>query len=135
MVLDHPNGFRGYGFQTKEIQQAMRIGHTTANTDDKLFRYSRLSDDHTGKATEYVEDNKHSKLFDEMSIAQWNNYLDDAKKEKEAEDRRQAREEERKRKRQQGKDEKKKKRKGEDQSGPSRHRETSQTLDDDDDDQ
>ncbi|KAJ7439574.1 hypothetical protein FB451DRAFT_1569867 [Mycena latifolia] len=134
---DDDSAFKGMTFKAEHVQAAMRIRHTTANTDDKLFRYQRLRDDHTHKAEAYVEDGLHKALFDGMSIKEWDEYFDRAKVAKEAEEQKAAREEERKRKRareekgeKKEKDRKKKKKKhidaeeGEDRprAGSSRHR-------------
>ncbi|KAJ6513217.1 hypothetical protein C8R45DRAFT_962837 [Mycena sanguinolenta] len=110
---DHPSALKGFLFKTEDIHRALRLKHTTINNDSKLFRYTRLRDDPSGKADKYVEDGSHGELFDKMSIKQWNQYLDDAKKEKENEERAKAREKARKRKHRQAKEGRKsKKRKG-----------------------
>ncbi|KAJ6562728.1 hypothetical protein DFH09DRAFT_1082687 [Mycena vulgaris] len=100
---NHDSIFKGMAFKTEDIQAAVRVKHTTANSDDKLFRSERLQDDATGKAEAYVEEGKHKKVFDGMSVKGWDMYLKKAKEDKEAEERSRAREEakeqERKRKR------------------------------------
>ncbi|KAJ7717883.1 hypothetical protein B0H16DRAFT_1740340 [Mycena metata] len=108
---DNTTGFAGYRFQTKQIQLALRINHTTAHNDDKLFRYTTLRDDHTGKAEAYVEEDQHAKLFDSMSVADWRKYFEDAKRDKERSDRREAEQEDRKRKRKEEKSAEKKEKK------------------------
>ncbi|KAJ7669427.1 hypothetical protein DFH06DRAFT_1375769 [Mycena polygramma] len=123
--------FAGAHFKTQDILLAMRIMHTTAHNDKKLFKYARVSDDHTGKADAYVSDDKHCARFDNMTVNEWNTYLDNKKQEKEAEERDEARKQEKKRKRQQEKEEKKE-RKGKSSKKQKRTEEdgiTSDTLD------
>ncbi|KAF7346068.1 hypothetical protein MSAN_01832900 [Mycena sanguinolenta] len=135
---DHPSDLKGFLFKTEDVQNAMRLGHTTINNDSKFFRPTRLRDDHSGKAEAYFENNLHREIFDKMAVKEWNKYLDDAKAEKEALDRAEAREEERKRKRREEKEQKKQEREERKhkkhkrdgaEAGSSRQRMTSENLD------
>lgn len=80
----------------------MRLGNTTHHTDDLLFRESRLSDDPSGEAAEWVDkpETEHlKKKFGGMTKEQWNKYLDDAKEEGKAKKREEEKKKEKKRKR------------------------------------
>ncbi|KAJ7024732.1 hypothetical protein C8F04DRAFT_1301696 [Mycena alexandri] len=113
---DHQGAFKGFKFQTSTVQTALHIGHTTTDNDDKLFRYQHIHDDHTNKAQEYVESDKHKALFDPISSTQFTNYIKERKAEKAAEERRELKEQDKKRRREEEKSEKqeKKKRRGTD---------------------
>ncbi|KAJ7447895.1 hypothetical protein B0H11DRAFT_2334019 [Mycena galericulata] len=123
---DYDSDFRGRAFKTEHIQLAMRLKHTTHYNDDLIFRESRLRDDPSGEAVEWVEKPEKERLkkkFAGMSRSEWNTYLDKAKADEEIRRKDEEKKKKRKREREEKDDRKKNKgRDGEQRMDSKRHR-------------